>query len=597
MSFLTVPNLVTRAGKGAALTAAEHDANLTTLKNFSNSLATLMGVALETDGSLKANTVEEEDIQNRQIGQNKLKLTALPFLVDTGTANNFVIANNPVITAYENGMIFFVRALNQNTGPSVLKVDALDSWPVKKQGGLELESGDIKARQVFAVAYYDSVFQLISGVGSSSADDSSGNIIDDTGNLQGVIYNASAALDNAAPVSFTHGLNAVPDSCNVYLECVTADGGYTTGDLIPIGQLTDNNATFVPVFRVEVNSSKVIVTQDATTAYDNVGGSALDVLTDAAWKIRVRATREFSPSLNLQPAVTFQVARVSGAISYGQHIYALSSGYIGTEKNRLLRIDTQTNNVELVEDAPLGRIRSHFSMFRDGSNVDMLAWTSRLGIWYTTLQKPSGAWTVSPFIATGDYEYYKLLDLTGATTTATVFLGPQWNASATVGNYIIRKYILPSVTIIPQTEIDFLDSGISDVATLAGLTVSGANVSSLTYNSVKRRIYLTDLDSGMMHIFTLDVALNAWLTNDSSGTPLDYTKLHYEKSIIVGGGVGGTIPTLGNAAQSEDIAVEFDLGTGAETAIVLSQSSYNSYSYGGTRYDAPGYVTRIPWRE
>ena len=113
-------------------------------------------------------------------------------------------------------MVFIVRALTANTGPALFKVNNLEALPLKKQGNLELESGDIKAQQVFMVAYFGGGFHLISGSAAQST--SNNSTIDSTGNLQGVLFSGSAATPaNGATTSFTHALNALPDSLVVAL--------------------------------------------------------------------------------------------------------------------------------------------------------------------------------------------------------------------------------------------------------------------------------------------------------------------------------------------------------------------------------------------
>ncbi len=598
MAFLTVPELVLRATKGSPLTADEHDNNLKVLRNFSNALAALSGVVLKTDGSLKDDAVSEDAILNRAIGQSKLKLTAIGIYEDAGTTNNFVIAPDPEISAYEDGMIFFVRALNSNTGPATVKVNALETFSLKKQGGLELEAGDIRSGQVFAVAYRSSVFHLVSGSGAQSVAGSE-NLIDETGNLQGVIFNSSGDIAVVGtPVEFTHALDAYPDALLVALECIADDGAYVIGDTLPIGEVTDNAVTFAPTFRVRVDTNKVYVTRNSTNAYDRVGGSALDIATPK-WKIRVKAMREKSPNLNMPPPQSFHVVRPDGAISYGQYIYVLSRGYSDADSNRWLRMDIQTGAVTLVAAIDSGRTAAHMSMYRSAGagTPDMVALCSKKGIYATTLQKPAGAWAISTINTSTNYQFYKLLAIDDSTSTPTVWLGPQYGINtAKVNSYIVNKIVMTSggavTSTTAQTAINFTSA--QDVSGFTDLVGAAAQVVSLTYNPVKKRLYLIDNSSGFLHVFELDDPLTTWLSTGA----LDYTKLHFVGSVI--------LPASGvwsdkASACSESVAIEFDLGTGDESAVVFSKinegPSSDAYSGLATGSAMPGMVTRSPWRE
>lgn len=68
--------------------------------------------------------------------------------------DSYAIAPTPAITAYEDNMLFRVRADVANTGTATLAVSGLAAKTIKKNGtDDDLENGDIEANQIFTVVY------------------------------------------------------------------------------------------------------------------------------------------------------------------------------------------------------------------------------------------------------------------------------------------------------------------------------------------------------------------------------------------------------------------------------------------------------------
>lgn len=76
------------------------------------------------------------------------------YALDTGAADAYVIALNPVPAAYENGMTVRFKALNANTGPSTLDAGAGADALVNDQGAA-LQANDVLAGSI-VTAVYDS---------------------------------------------------------------------------------------------------------------------------------------------------------------------------------------------------------------------------------------------------------------------------------------------------------------------------------------------------------------------------------------------------------------------------------------------------------
>ena len=108
----------------------------------------------------------------------------------------------------------------------------------------------------------------------------------------------------------------------------------------------------------------------------------------------------------------------------------------------------------------------------------------------------------------------------------------------------------------------------------------------LQYNKLKKRIYLVTNEVALIHIFEL---INTSGYTDPSSIvewwqdATRYQKLKYVKSIAIGG--DGAM--YGDVSR-ESIAIDFDLVTGAERAIVFNRVGNTNSS---------GSVTRAPWRE
>jgi len=118
------------------------------------------------------------------------------------------------------------------------------------------------------------------------------------------------------------------------------------------------------------------------------------------------------------------------------------------------------------------------------------------------------------------------------------------------------------------------------------------------YNPVKKRFYVIDSLTGMLHIYDLSVTLASWIGAGSSA--LDYTKLTYKGSFVIpdsaasyesammgtqvySGGYYYTPSTIaGEASMRTHWTLEFDLATGAEKALCVTHGMNNK-------------VVRLPW--
>lgn len=78
-----------------------------------------------------------------------------PVLADTGTANNYVVANLAAFTAYPtgSGLTLDVSIANTNTGASTLNVDGLGTKPILGLGLQPLQGGELVQKGVACLLY------------------------------------------------------------------------------------------------------------------------------------------------------------------------------------------------------------------------------------------------------------------------------------------------------------------------------------------------------------------------------------------------------------------------------------------------------------
>lgn len=100
------------------------------------------------------------------IGDNDIRVSA--YTVDTGTANAYVIAPSPAITAYVAGERFTFKATNANSGASTINVNSLGVKTIFKNVGTALVTGDILANSIYNVVYDGTNFQILNPSASAS---------------------------------------------------------------------------------------------------------------------------------------------------------------------------------------------------------------------------------------------------------------------------------------------------------------------------------------------------------------------------------------------------------------------------------------------
>ena len=611
-SQLTVPDITLRSVKGAPLTNNEIDGNFKIFRDFCNSLAQLFGVALNTDGTLNPDVVKEINVVARNITRSKLAFKSAFVTKDTGSSNAYTITFDPVLASYENELLFFVQAANDNTGPSTLRVGTLDSIPIKKLGGIELVSGDIKKKSVFAVAYFDGVFHLLASSGEA-ANATAATQTNFTGLTKYEPDDVNIPADGFT-TTFLHALNQIPSVVVVRLVCTADDNGFVAGQLVPIEDVTTQ--TGERTFTVTIDGTNIVVRRNEATGYSNEKLLALDT----KWQLQVRASKTYNEATNLFPAVDLMSAFPDGAISYGQYLFWFARGR-EQDKTYIHKLDMQTGivpaptgtgtpqtagqNFQGVNPAPF--------RFQDGK--DYLVWTCDKGLYVMPLQAPDGTWSATQRRSESGSQTNsasrtkcKPIWVDETDQANPIFFVAGSDPSVKINEIPCRKILTLSASDTAyENPLDLTNVGIKDIAGFNAWhpAASEARVLLFQYNPVKKRIYVVTNETGLLDIFQLVGTAGAYANNDISAfwaNASRYTYLGYVKSIAIGGYGGSWTNQSGGLdyAQNEKIAVDFDLTTGEERAICWTRGGGVSTADDSTPNvpgGLPGSVTRIPWRE
>jgi hypothetical protein len=564
---MTVGPLTLREEKGEPLINPEMDENLRTLRDFCNSLASLFGVALTPDGLFQPGSVTESAIADRAVTLSKLGLVGR-FYVDSGAANDYKIAPTPAATEYADGMLFFVRTANANTGPSKLAVNALEAKPIRKRGTVELESGDIPKEGVICVAYYQGVFHLLAGAG--------GTTTAAIGNLD--FWESELApvptTGDPEPLVFTHNFGAMPVSKEVYLVCVE-EGTHMLGDTVNLSDVVDQDgaAAFTEVWTI----NDVTITALADQLY--VGSTALVA---SEWNIRASASRVSSGStLTLPTPVSLAARSPAAAVSYGEYMFVAQGA--GSATVALRRTSLRDASVEhvgaLAAFSSLKGVQA--GLFRLGT-TDVAVLMGENKTYKLTLQ----AKNLLQMFTKGSHRNSPVWVTHSGTDISEVYsVGLFSDNDNNINKVSAMKVWLTTSSAHalykpsgPPDTFNLRSSSVTGNAEFQNMTTDNSLIVAAQYNHRTGRFYVVDSDSGCLHVFKITsspvngaVSFKDWweLTDR-------YAAMIYEKSLMLGGP-----PFSGYDVNSQcQLAVEYDLATGAEKAVT---------------WITGGGVARAPW--
>lgn len=220
---------------------------------------------------------------------------------DTGSADTYIVAPSPAITAYVMGQVVTLKPANGNTGTSTLAVSDLPAKTIKTLTGANLSAGMLDANGVYLLIYDGTNFVLLNdsgvtsialgGTGATTAAGARTNLGLAIGsNVQA--YDANTAKTNVAQgytktqnftaTTLTDASTIAWDSSNNQVCTVTLGGNRTLGN--PSNKVA--GATYV-----------LIVKQDAT------GGRTLAY--NAVYKFPNGVTPVLSTTANAVDILTF----------------------------------------------------------------------------------------------------------------------------------------------------------------------------------------------------------------------------------------------------------------------------------------------------
>jgi|TARA_R110002020_G_scaffold137251_1_gene306144 hypothetical protein len=157
---------------GTKIVADRHDTNDNDLATGINTCLTKDGQNAATAnlniGSYRLTATGDATAHTDAINAGQLQDGGLMFqATDTGSADAYVIALAPVVTAYVAGQEFNFKAGATSTGASTLNVNGLGVKNIKKMNDQNIAAGDIEADAIIKVVYDGTSFQMLSQVGTS----------------------------------------------------------------------------------------------------------------------------------------------------------------------------------------------------------------------------------------------------------------------------------------------------------------------------------------------------------------------------------------------------------------------------------------------
>tara|TARA_R100000315_G_scaffold17302_1_gene6075 strand:- start:654 stop:1919 length:1266 start_codon:yes stop_codon:yes gene_type:complete len=152
---------------GTKILASRHDTHDQDLADGINSTLEKSGSNAATGnlniGSNRLTAVADGTAKTDAATVNQIQSNAPAFqATDTGTANAYVIALSPAVTAYAAGQAFTFKAGAASTTASTLNVNGLGTKAIKKLHDQDIASGDIESGSIVTVVYDGTNFQMTS---------------------------------------------------------------------------------------------------------------------------------------------------------------------------------------------------------------------------------------------------------------------------------------------------------------------------------------------------------------------------------------------------------------------------------------------------
>ena len=177
---------------GTKIVADRHDTNDNDLATGINTCINKTGANAFTGNanlgsqkivSLADGTAHTDGVNAGQIQDGGLIFQA----TDSGSADAYVIALSPAITAYVAGQEFNFKAGATSTGASTLNVNGVGVKNIKKKNDQAIAAGDIEANAIIKVLYDGTSFQMLSQTGTTAG------VPDSTASVKGIVIVAGTS--------------------------------------------------------------------------------------------------------------------------------------------------------------------------------------------------------------------------------------------------------------------------------------------------------------------------------------------------------------------------------------------------------------------
>ena len=162
--FTKTYSWVADAANGIKIRADRHDTNDTDFTNGINNCLTKDGQnSASADlpmGNNKHTGVGNATARNNYLAMGQFQDGGGKYVATTGSANTYVAALSPSITAYAAGQSFLVNINVTNTGASTLNCNAVGAIALVKAGALALEADELIAGRIYEVVYNGTAFEV-----------------------------------------------------------------------------------------------------------------------------------------------------------------------------------------------------------------------------------------------------------------------------------------------------------------------------------------------------------------------------------------------------------------------------------------------------
>lgn len=185
----------------------------------------------------------------------------LNYVVDASGSDAYAVTLDPAPAGYTEGLMLQFKAQAANTGACTLNVNELGVKAIKKNGGDDLETGDIAAGQVVFVIYDGTNFQMVSEPGIKAYKASNDAALNDINTEIGSINND---LDGIAS-----DLNALTTTVSGKLD---KSGGTMTGNLNMSDKIIQR-----PILKDYGETAVVLTGVSGSRALDLTTGNVFDL--------------------------------------------------------------------------------------------------------------------------------------------------------------------------------------------------------------------------------------------------------------------------------------------------------------------------------